>query len=170
MPRERYRLQALLIIKEREKQKAEIALAAAIGELVRERKRMNELVCERDEIVRKWNECRKKMAREMTAGSYIFDGTIHTNYLRGLKEDEEAKEKEIADQEEVIREAEEAVAAARKDYIEASKEFKVMQKHKELWKKKIENEISKKEERELNDLANIVHQLRRMQGEESQGV
>lgn len=162
----RYRLQALLTIKQNEKKRAEFALAAAIKELSEAKKRGEELEKEKKEIIEKWNRARKKMTKEMTAGSSIFDGTVHTNYLRKLKDDEKEKEKEIEEQKEVIKEATEAAAEARRDYIDASKALKVMQKHKELWKKKLDKELNKKEERELNDLGNIIHQLRKWRGEE----
>lgn len=163
---QRYRLQALLIIKEQEKKRTELVLATAIKELAEARERAKELVREKEEIVKKWHAARDEMSKEMTAGSSIFDGNVHTNFLRKLKEDEEEKEKEIEEQKEVIKEAEEAAAEARKEYIEASKELKVMEKHKELWRKKVEKELSRKEERELNDLGNTIHQLRRWKGEE----
>ena len=167
MAKERYRLQALLTIKEHEKKRAEIALAIAIRELNEARKREKELIKEKEEIIQKWHEMRADMKRDMTAGSLIFDGNVYTNYLRKLKDDEKDKESEIEVQQEIIRDCEEAVAEARRDYIDTAKELKVMQKHKELWVKKIQAEISKKEERELNDLGNTIHQLKRWKGEES---
>lgn len=163
----KYRLQALLTIKVNEKKRAEIVLATAIKELNEARKREEELIKEKDEIVEKWKTARKNMSKEMTAGSSIFDGTVHTNYLKKLKEDEAEKEKEIEEQKGVVAEAEGAVGDARREYIDATKELKVMEKHKELWRKKVEKEISRKEERELNDLGNTVHQLRKWRGEES---
>ncbi|MFH1722527.1 MAG: hypothetical protein ABH950_07995, partial [Candidatus Altiarchaeota archaeon] len=78
-----------------------------------------------------------------------------------LEEDEELKEKEIEDQKEVIVEAEKAVKRARRDYIDAAKEFQIMEKHKELWERKIQNEINKKDEKEMDELGNIIHQLRK---------
>lgn len=167
MAARKYRLQALLTIKENERRRAELVLATAIKELAEARKREKELIKEKKEIIEKWKESRDNMSKDMTAGSSIFDGNVHTNYLRKLKEDEEEKEKEIEEQKEVITEALKAVADARREYIDASKELKVMQKHKELWMKKVEKEISRKEERELNDLGNTIHQLRRWRGEET---
>jgi len=170
MARERYRLQALLVIKEREKKKAEEALALAIKALAEAKELKKKLEKERDEIVRKWKEYRKRMYQRMGPGSSIFDGNIYNNYLRKLKEDEEEKEKEIEEQEERVAAAEEAVGRARKDYIEACKELRIMEKHKELWRKKIEKELTRKEERELNELGNVIHQLRKWHGEETQEI
>lgn len=167
MARERYRLQALLTIKDRLKKRAEVALALAITELNEAKKREKELIKEKKEIIEKWKKARDDMSKGMTAGSSIFDGKVHTNFLRKLKEDEEAKEKEIEEQKEVVAEAKKAVAEARRDYIDAAKELKTMEKHKELWIKKIRKEISRREEHELNELGNTMHQLRRWRGEEA---
>jgi len=167
MAKEKYRLQALLNIKMREKKRTEIALAMAIKEFNEAKERLKELEKEKEEIILKWKETREEMSKGMTAGSSIFDGTVYTNFLKKLKDDEKDKEKEIEEQEEVVEEAKEAVASARRDYIDAAKEHKIMEKHKELWKKKVQKEINKKEERELNDLGNTVHQLKKWKGQAS---
>ena len=165
MVKERYRLQALLTIKAREKRQTEIALAAAIKELNEAREKEKELEKKKEEIIEKIKVGKDNMLSDMGAGSSIFDGTIHSNFLKSLEEDKEAKEKEIEEQKEVVAEAEEAVSGARRDYIDAAKELQVMEKHKDLWRKKIENEINKREEKELNELGNTIHQLRRWKGE-----
>ena len=165
---ERYRLQALLIIKEREKNAAAENLARAIMKLHEAREKEKKLIKEKEEIVREWYEARDDMRREMDRGTVVFEGNTHVNFLRKLKEDEEKKQKEIDDQHEIVVEAEEAVASARRDYIDAAKEHQVMVKHKELWQKKIEKELSRKEEREFDELGNTIHQLRRWKGEKSE--
>jgi len=167
MPAQRYRLQALLTIKQRLKKKAEIALAAAIKALMEAKEKLERLKKEKDEIVKKWTESRKAMKAKIAAGVLIGEGNIHVNYLRKLKEDEEAKEQEIEDQKQVVAEAEAALREARKEYIEACKELRIMEKHKELWEKKIKAELSRKEEREMDELGNIIHQLRRLRGEKA---
>lgn len=164
----RYRLQALLTIKEREKERAAAVLAKTIIALQEARKKEKELIKEKEEIVRKWFAAREDMRREMDKGSVVGEGNVHVNFLRKLKEDEEAKQKEIEAQHEVILECEEAVARARREYIDAAKEHQVMVKHKELWRKKIEAELSRKEERELDELGNTIHQLKRWKGEKSE--
>ena len=165
---ERYRLQALLIIKEREKNAAAENLARAIMNLHEPRDNGKKLIKEKEEIVREWYEARDDMRREMDRGTVVFEGNTHVNFLRKLKEDEEKKQKEIDDQHEIVVEAEEAVASTRRDYIDAAKEHQIMVKHKELWQKKIEKELSRKEEREFDELGNTIHQLRRWKGEKSE--
>jgi flagellar export protein FliJ len=167
MPKQKYRLEALLRIKERAKKRAEVLLAKAIIELKRAKDRLEELKEEKKKIVEMWRECRKEMRSKMDMGAMVGEGNVHVNYLRKLKEDEEKKEEEIEDQKLVIKDCETAVAKARRDYIDAARELQVMEKHKELWKKKIAEELTKKEEREMDELGNTIHQLRRWRGEKS---
>lgn len=165
----KYRLQALLTIKQRMKKKAEIALARALKALMDAKEKLKKLEREKEEIVEAWKEARKEMKRKVATGVMIGEGNVYVNYLRKLKEDEEKKEQEIEDQKGVVEEAEAAVKVARKEYIEACKELRVMEKHKELWEKKLKAEISRKEEREMDELGNVIHQLRRMHGEKALG-
>lgn len=165
----KYRLQALLTIKQRMKKRAEIALARALKALMEAKEKLNRLEKEKEEIIEAWKEARKEMKTKVSTGVMIGEGNVYVNFLRKLKEDEEKKVEEIEDQKGVVDEAEAGVKAARKEYIEACKELRVMEKHKELWEKKVKAEISRKEEREMDELGNVIHQLRRMHGEKALG-
>jgi flagellar export protein FliJ len=167
MPAQKYRLQALLVIKQRLKKKAEAALALAIKTLMEAKEKLKKLEEEKKEIVRKWEESRKEMKAKIAMGALVGEGNVHVNFLRKLKEDEEAKEEEIQDQKQAAAEAEDAVKLARKEYIEACKELRVMEKHKELWEKKVKAELSRKEEREMDELGSVIHQLRKFRGEKA---
>jgi hypothetical protein len=161
MAKERYRLQALLTIKENEKKRAERALAEAVGILNKARKREEELISEKKEIKKKWLDVRDEMKHEMDRGSAVGKGNRFVNCMRDLKDREEEKQKEIDEQREKVAEAAEALREKRREYIDACKEVKVMLKHKELWIKKIKDELSKKEEREMDELGNIIHELKK---------
>ena len=167
MAKPKYRLQALLTIKARLKKKAEMALARALIELKEAREKLEELEREKEEIVERWHEARDEMNREMQTGVAVKKGNVHVNFLRKLKEDEEAKQEEIEDQEHVVEDCELAVAAARREYIDAAKELQVMEKHKELWEKKVREEITRKEQKEMDELGGAIHQLRKWRGEKS---
>ena len=163
----KYRLQALLVIKQRMKTKAEVALAVAIKTLIEAREKLKTLEKEKEEIIEAWKQARRDMKEKVGHGVIVGEGNVYVNYLRKLKEDEEKKEIEIEDQKVVVWEAEEGVKVARRDYIDACKELRVMEKHKELWEKKVRAEISRREEREMDELGNVIHQLRKMRGEKA---
>ena len=167
MPKPKYRLEALLRIKARMKKRAEMALARAIIELKEAKEKLKKLEEEKEKIVERWEEARREMKAEMATGIMVKKSNVHVNFMRKLKEDEEAKQEEIEDQEAVVEDCEAAVARARREYIDAAKELQIMEKHKDLWEKKVRHEISRKEERELDELGSSIHQLRRWRGERS---
>lgn len=167
MPKKKYRLQALLRIKARQKKRAEIALAKAIAELKAAKEKLEKLKEEKKKIVERWREARREMKAKMDFGGKVGEGNVHVNFLRKLKEDEEAKEEEIEEQKRVIEECVGKVARARQDYIDAARELQIMEKHKELWEKKVQEEISSREQRELDELGNTIHQLKKWRGEKS---
>lgn len=166
----RYRLEALLRIKLRDRQRAEIALAKAIMALKKEQEKMATLEKEREEIVARQTAAREQMGAALRRGGRVFDGRVHVNFRRKLDEDLLAKDDAIDEQRDAIRTAEQKVARRRRDYLEAAKQFHIMEKHKELWRKKQENELSRKEEKEFDELANTIHALRRWRGEEKSHV
>ncbi|MFH1829441.1 MAG: flagellar FliJ family protein [Pseudomonadota bacterium] len=167
MPPQKYRLQALLNLKARLKKKAELVLAKALIALKEAKERLEELEKEKEKIIERWKQARAEMKRKEKAGLIVKESNVHVNFLRKLKEDEEEKQMEIEDQEQVVEDCETAVAAARREYIDAARELQVMEKHKELWQKKVSQEISRKEQKEMDELGGTIHQLRRWRGEKS---
>lgn len=157
----KYRLQPLLEMKSRARKKAEIALARAIVRLEQEKKKLKKLEEEKKEIIRKRKEFRLRMHEQIASGdAHAKDGWVGVNFLRKLEDDEKKKDEEIERQKVVIENCEIQLKRARRDYIDAVKELRVMEKHKELWKKKLEKEITREEEREMDELGNVIHQLK----------
>jgi flagellar biosynthesis chaperone FliJ len=149
------------------KKKAEAALARAIIALRQAREKLDELKEEKEKIIERFKQARVEMKRSMDFGGQVGVGNRHVNFMRKLKEDEEKKQEEIEDQELVIEDLEAKVALARREYIESAKQLRIMDKHKELWHKKIRAEISKKEAKEMDELGATIHQLRKWRGEKS---
>lgn len=163
-----YRLEALLKLRQREKKRAEVLLAKRLFELKEAKEKLERLKEEKEKIKKKEKEKRLKMDTQMNRGGLIGEGCFHVNFLRKLKEDEEAKTKEMEEQKGVIQECQEKVVKARKEYFDAIKQLRVMEKHKGLWKKKIAVLLSKKEEKEMDELGQTIHSLRQWRGEKSE--
>lgn len=159
--RSEYRLQPLLQIKDRAKKRAESALARAIAKLAEEQRKLKKLEEEKQKIIEKRKATRREMHEKMITGhARVSDSRVRGNYLRRLEEEQKKKEEEIEAQKKVISNCELQVKRARRDYIDAVKELRVMEKHKELWKKKLALEISREEEKEMDELGNVIHQLK----------
>lgn len=164
--KERYRLEALLTVRKRNKRNAEIELAKSITALREEEEKLQELEEEREEIIQRKEGSRRDMALKVASGeSRVSESHGHLNYIKKLIEDQEEKEEEIEEQKELIKQAEERVAQAKRDYIDACKEVKIMEKHKELWKKKIAKQLEKEDAKLMNELGNVLHTLRNMRAE-----
>ena len=164
---EKYRLQVMLTIRQRLKRKSEMELARAFKKLSEAKEKLKELEEELTNIIERWQAARKEMRAELNSGAAVGKSNVHVNFMRKLKDDELEKEEEIAEQKEAVEEAKEAMKQARRDYIDASQALQVMEKHKELWAKKVKGELSKREAKELDQLGQTVHKLRSWRGEKS---
>ncbi len=163
--KEKYRLQPLLDVKIRNKRKMEIELAKAFKALKAEEEKLKQREEEKQEIIRRREQTRREMSEMVAMGeSQIPDSQSHLNFLKKLKEDEEKKDQEIEEQKAAVKSAEEKLAQAKRDYIDACKEVKIMEKHKELWKQKVKRELEFQEQKMMNELGNVIHQLKRMKG------
>jgi len=162
-PKSKYRLEALLKLKKLAKRKSEIDLAKAIRELEEEKEKLNSLEDKKKDIEQKREKARQDMGKKVSSGqSRVKDSQHHLGFMRKLKEDLEALEGEIEEQEEVIELAEQKLKRARRDYVDAATELNIMEKHKELWTKKIKKELTALENKKMNELAGTVHQMNKM--------
>lgn len=155
-------------LRQREKKKAEILLGKRMLELKEAKEKQDKLKEELKELKKREKEKRHKMDAQMNRGGLIGEGCFHVNFLRKLKEEEEAKEEAIEAQATVIQECQEKVAKARRDYLETIKQLRIMDKHKELWRKKLALALSKKEEKEMDELGQTIHSLRKWRGEKTE--
>lgn len=163
MPKKpKYRLQVLLIIKEKAKKQAEIALSKALRRLEEEKRALKRLEAERDAVIRRIEQERAKMVAKVAAGdALVKDPQVHLNFVRKLKEDLEELELRIELQKEAVKRAEQHVQRCRRDYILAAQELNTMEKHKELWEKKQQAALSALENKLMNELGNVVFQMNR---------
>lgn len=159
----RYRLEVLVRIKERAKRQTEIALAKVLVALEEEKEKLKKLHESVDALRQKKEKARVDMRNKVASGqSRIKDSQFHLGYLTKLKEDEEALEKEITEQKEVIIATDKKLKRARRDYQDAASELNVMQKHRELWIKKQHQALTVAENKQMNDLGNTLHQINKM--------
>lgn len=161
--KEKYRLEPLIRIKDRQKKRTEMALARAIRELKTEEEKLEKLRELKREIGRKREKARADMRRKVASGhSVIKDSQFHLSFMEKLKEDEDRVDREIAFQEEAVKQAKEKLKRTRRDYIDAATELNMMQKHRELWEKKQARLLSAVENKQMGELAQVVYQMNKM--------
>ncbi len=161
--KQKYRLEPLLRMKERAKRQAEILLAKAIKALEEEEKKVEKLEEKKKEIQDKMERAHKDMREKIGSGqSRIRESQFHLSYINKMKDDEKAIDKEIEEQQEVVQQAKDKLKRTRRDYMDAAYELNVMEKHRELWSKKVKLALSALENKQMNELGNVVHQMNKM--------
>jgi flagellar export protein FliJ len=169
--KEKYRLETMLQVRLRNKRNAEIELGKALKVLKDEEARLRDLEEEKQDIVRRREDSRRDHSLKVASGeSRISESHSHMNFIKKLQEDEDKKDKEITQQQGVVKQAEQKVALKKRDYIVACKEVKIMEKHKELWKKKLKVQLEKEEAKVMNELGNVLHTLRAMREKQDKRI
>ncbi|MBU0505485.1 MAG: hypothetical protein ABII18_06940 [bacterium] len=161
MPKKpKYRLNVLLVIKERAKRKTEVELAKAIKRLKEEKEKLEKLELEKKALLKRIAKEQNEMRIKVASGeAKMKDPQVHLNFIRKLEEDLEELEQKIEEQKEEVKRAEKHLQRCRTNYIIAAQEMNMMEKHKELWHKKMNNQLSMEEQKVLNELGNVIHQL-----------
>ena len=159
----KYRLEVLLIIKDRARQKREIELAKALKRLAEEKKQLEKLNKEKRQLEERIKNEYQEMRTKVSSGhARMKDPQVHLNFIRKLKEDLEELERKIEDQAQAVKAAERHLQRCRSDYILAAQEHNMMVKHKELWEKKMRNELTAQDNKQMNELGNVIHQINKM--------
>jgi len=158
--KQKYRLNVLIVIKERAKKEAEINLARAIRQLEEEKEKLEKLEKEKKEVEERIEKERLEMGQKVATGdALVKDPQFHLNFIKKLQEDLEELERKIEEQKEEIKKAERKVQRCRKFYILAAQDLNMMEKHKELWEKKMKNQLSAEENKMMNEIGNVIHQM-----------
>ncbi len=158
----KYRLQPVLDSKEKKKKDAEKALAETRTELERQKKILQEREEEVVKAIKRKDDYSADLMKKMDSGLESGKITDGKAYLEVLKRSIEIARKKADDQKKVVQQWEEKVEAALVKVMEATKEMKVIEKHKGNWVEAAKKEIEIKEEKEQDEVAqNIYEQSRR---------
>lgn len=158
-----YRLEALLKIKKRAKRQSEMDLARALREEKEEKQRLESLEEAKEKIIKRKDVLRNEMKEKMAEGGVSIKETqLHLRFIDKLNLDQESVEKEVVDQKKLYQMAKEKTQRARRDYMDAASELNIMEKHKELWQKKLNKQLTALENKKMGELANVIHQVQKM--------
>lgn len=162
MPLPKYRLQPVLDKREKKKKDAEKALADARAELAKQQ----EVLRQREEDVVKATQKKEQYSADlmtkMQAGMETGKITSGKAYLEVLKQAIVTAKKKVEDQKKVVAEKEKKEKDAMLAVTDATKEMKVIEKHRENWADQLHKEEEYKEDQEQEEVAqNIYEQSRR---------
>lgn len=163
MSAQKYRLQPVLDKKEKLKKDAEKALADTRAGLAKQQDILKQKEEDVQKAIRKRDEYTEKLVAKMDKGMEMRDITAAKAYQEVLKNNVVTAEKKVEDQKKVVAEWEQKVEAAVARVTEATKEMKVIEKHKENWQTAVKKEIEEKEEKEQEEVAQNLYQMNRKQ-------
>ena len=148
------------MIKERHKRRCEMALARALKAFYQEEETLRILEEEKKRMKERIEKEKRKLYEKVASGSAkMKDPQIRSNFLRKLQEDLELQEKRIAEQKEILRQAQIKVQRCRQDYILSAQDLNVMEKHKELWEKREQHRLTAEDNKLMNELGQVIHQI-----------
>lgn len=160
----KYRLQALLEIREQSKKEAEEAFASANQTLAAEKQRLLDEQARLKEMTEDRYARREEYARKLATGEMkVTDQSNAYRYLERLKEREAQQQLVIDGQQEQVREAEKAVRKRQEELVEAARDLEALVKHRDKWLAEVRKERMMKEEDALDEIGQTIFQQRRRQ-------
>ena len=153
-----YRLATLVSIRERKKEQAEAALAAALAAHKREQDKLEALRVELLRMEERRAEMRRAYMEKAMAGKVgAQEAVSHNTYVEHLKDQEKRQAEAIVEQEDIVLEHEGYVSQARALLVTRTQELKALEKHREKWLDEVKKERAAKEELAMDDIAQTIY-------------
>jgi flagellar export protein FliJ len=149
-----YKLQALLDLRHKEQENAQDEYAREVQEL----KRREDFVATRradlaDAVSRRKRACTEHDARLATGDATMAQIRLFGDFLSGLKHDETHLEESIERAERSAEQQKREVAKAKGELIEATKEVKAVERHREKWEKEQATKAQRKRSAAMDEVA-----------------
>ncbi len=158
----KYRLQALLEIRERAEEEAKNAFADATRALREEEQALKDLETELEEMIADRLRRREDYAQKLASGEMkVTDQAAAYRYVDRMKEKEQEQRGRIDGQLENVRDAEKHLKLAQDALIEATQDLKALLKHKEKWADEIKKKRKIREEDNLDEIAQVIFNQQR---------
>jgi flagellar export protein FliJ len=138
----KYRLQPVLDKRQKIKEDAEKALGAAQKKLDEEKKKEEECIQLVNQAKQRKEEAKAEMSRKMLEEKLDVE----------IKNAEE----KLDEQRTRVKAAEQVVVQRRNELVEATKEYQAIEKHKEKWATSIKKEMEEAEQKEAEEIGNVL--------------
>lgn len=158
---EKYRLQPVLDKREKKKKDAEKILAAARAEVERQKQVLKQREEDVEKAIQKKDKYTADFMTKMQAGMDSGKITASKAFIEVLKQNIVTAQKKVEEQKKVVETAEQKVQIAVAGVAEATKEMKVIEKHKENWQDAVRKEIEEKEDKEQEEVAQGLYEQHR---------
>jgi flagellar export protein FliJ len=158
----KYRLQALLGIRERAESEAKQVFADAQAILREQEDLLKSYEQELENMIADRLRRREEYSQKLASGEMkISDQSSAYRYIDRLKEKETDQKYKIEGQKESVRQAEMEVKRAQDALIIASQELKALLKHKEKWAAEIKKKRDQREADEMDEIGQTIHNFRK---------
>lgn len=158
MRQKKYRLEVVLEVREQKKDEAARFVAYRREQLAESEKELMRRQSFLEDCRKQKSEANRKMMNDFGDGTSAGNIVSHRNYLQILKEREEELKLAVDEQIINVQNAVLAVDDAISKLADASKEVRVIEKHKEKWKKDQKYETDKREQKLSDEIGAILHQ------------
>ena len=161
MKAKKYRLETVLGIRNRAKDEAARLVGLRLQQLQLAEDELNRRQMQLQTCYEKQNQAQASMVEDLNKGLQAQKILAHQNYLNDLRklevELQEAVEKQIQN----VSNAEKDVETAREELIEASREVKSIEVHKENWQTTERNSQMRREQKMSDEIGAILHGRRK---------
>jgi flagellar biosynthesis chaperone FliJ len=160
-----YRMQTLLELRQRAEDMAKQAFSEAMQKLAAEQR---ELLRLEQDLERRRRERKARLDEYLTEVTQKGSGVNGLNMMyafeKRLKDEEAQVELDIEKQKEAVKAAQKLVEQKRLEMVEASRELKAIEKHKEKWAMAVKAERDMREDLAIEEIGNALHLARNRGG------
>lgn len=160
---EKYNLQRLLEMRERAREQAALHLAGCREQLRLAQAELEERRRAVDGCRIEQNKAQEEMIEKAAGGIRSTEIARYRQHLKDLREKEIMLQGLAAEQDAVVRRAEQTVEKAFLGLAEASKEAKVIEKHRENWQTAKKTEADRREQKIGDEIGAILFERRKFE-------
>jgi len=161
MKAKKYRLETVLDIRNRAKEEAARQVALRFQQLEKAEEELMRRRRNLQNCYEKQNRAQTKMAEDLSKGLQAQSILAHQNYLNDLRKQEIELQKEVDKQIQTVANAEKEVEKAREKLIEAARELKAIEVHKENWQSVERIAENRREQKISDEIGSILHGRRK---------
>lgn len=154
----KYRLQPVLGVREQLKREAERLLASRVAQLAEAEEELARRVRAVDACLARQAAARAEMFGEMGGGAAAARALTHRIHLADLRAQEEALRGAVEEQRGAVARSEAEVERARAALVEAAREVRVIEKHREGWQERQKRESARREQKLNDEIGAILHE------------
>lgn len=154
----KYRLQPVLGAREQLKREAERLLASGVAQLAEAEEELARRAREVDACLARQAQARAEMFGEMGGGAAASRALMHRTHLADLRAQEERLRAAVEEQRGAVSRCEAEVERARAALVEAAREVRVIEKHREGWQERQRRESARREQKLNDEIGAILHE------------